>query len=100
MNTKTKVIIAGACAAVIVGSALSFKKVRDCIIKIAKAEEPGDEKETHNVKRAADDCRYMADIGDECCDTSCEAMPCEETCSPRMTGCDAMKSMSKVRLVD
>lgn len=100
MNTKTKVIIAGACAAVIVGSALSFKKVRDCIIKIAKAEEPGDEKETHNVNRAADECRYMADIGDECCDTSCEAMPCEETCSPRMTGCDAMKSMSKVRLVD
>jgi len=98
MNTKTKVIIATTCAAVLVGSALSFKKIKAGVTKIIKAEEPEDE----------EDRKAKFDSTNEYVGDSCEAEACDcaarrqrraESMSAIEPCCDSAV-MGKTRLVD
>ena len=89
MNTK-KVVIVAACAAVRVGSAFAFRKVKKEVTRILKAEEPKDDDFDSKAKFSACD---RNELRSACCEESgdcCEAMrPCHDA-----------EPMGKARLVD
>lgn len=106
MNTK-KVIAITACAAVLVGSAFAFRKVKKEVTRILKAEEP--KEDTADCKSKFDGCDARAEKKYDCCearnryagrshaDCDCEAIG---DCCEAMSPCDAAVPMGKARLVD
>ena len=89
MNTK-KVVIVAACAAVLVGSAFAFRKVKKEVTRILKAEEPKDDVFDSKAKISACD---RNELRSACCETSGD-------CCEAMSPCDAAVPMGKARLVD
>ena len=101
MNTK-KVIAITACAAVLVGSAFAFRKVKKEVTRILKAEEP--KNDDFDSKSKFDGCDARAEKKYDCCaarnrhaDCDCEAIG---DCCEAMSPCDAAVPMGKARLVD
>lgn len=112
MNTK-KIVIVTACAAVLVGSAFAFRKVKNEVTRILKAEEPKDDDrkskfddvECKRKYNELNDCAEMPEMPSDCCEA------CEEATAavrPRhlsdsmaaMGSCCDMAPMGKARLVD
>lgn len=89
MNTK-KVIAITACAAVLVGSAFAFRKVKKEVTRILKAEEPKDDDFDSKAKFSACDRKELRSA---CCEDSGD-------CCEAMSPCDAAVPMGKARLVD
>ena len=103
MNTK-KVVIVAACAAVLVGSAIAFRKVKKEVTRILKAEEPKDD--TVDCKSKFDGCDARAEkkyearnryAGRSHADCDCEAIG---DCCEAMSPCEDAAPMGKARLVD
>ena len=112
MNTK-KVVIVATCAAVLVGSAFAFRKVKAEVTRIMKAEEPKDDDKKAkfadlDCKRKyneLEDCGSMPEMPSDCCEACGEDMAAVR---PRrmsdsmdaMGSCCDMAPMGKSRLVD
>lgn len=103
MNTK-KVIAITACAAVLVGSAFAFRKVKKEVTRILKAEEP--KNDDFDCKPKFDGCDARAEkkyearnsyAGRSHADCDCEAIG---DCCEAMSPCADAEPMGKARLVD
>lgn len=101
MNTK-KVIAITACAAVLVGSAVTFRKVKKEVTRILKAEEPKNDE--FDCKSKFDGCDVRAEKKYDCCAArnryaggDCEAIG---DCCEAMSPCEDAEPMGKARLVD
>lgn len=111
MNTK-KVVIVAACAAVLVGSAFAFRKVKKEVTRILKAEEPKDD--DVDSKPKFDGCDARAEKLNDCCGEArnhrvgrslagCDCIERTESlgdCCEASCDCEAMAPMGKARLVD
>jgi len=100
MNTK-KVIAITACAAVLVGSAFAFRKVKKEVTRILKAEEPKDD--TVDCKPKFDGCDARAEKLNDCCEARNRYVGRSHAdCDCKAIGdcCEAAAPMGKARLVD
>ena len=109
MNTK-KIVIVTACATVLVGSAFAFRKVKNGVNRILKAEEPKDDDskskfddtECKRKYNELNDCAEMPEMPSDCCEeatASIRPRRLSDSMSAIGSCCD-MAPMGKARLVD